>query len=98
MAIACIRGSDVKPVVALDIGHTINHPGAYSARGVGEYYFNRKIVKALHESLKNSGKVDALIINPEGKPISLQERTRRAARGNAVLFLAVTTIRYNPVT
>ena len=89
MAIACTRGSDVKPVVALDIGHTINHPGAYSARGVGEYYFNRKIVKALHESLKNSGKVDALIINPEGKPISLRERTRRAARGNAVLFLAV---------
>ena len=89
MAIACTRGSDVKPVVALDIGHTINHPGAYSARGVGEYYFNRKIVKALHESLKNSGKVDALIINPEGKPISLRERTRRAGRGNAVLFMAV---------
>ena len=89
MAIACTRGSDVKPIVALDIGHTINHPGAYSARGVGEYYFNRKIVKALHESLKNSGKVDALIINPEGKPISLKERPRNAARGNAVLFLAV---------
>ena len=56
---------------------------------MGEYYFNRKIVKALYESLKNSGKVAALIINPEGKPISLRERTRRAARGNAVLFLAV---------
>jgi N-acetylmuramoyl-L-alanine amidase len=89
LAIAPSRGSEVKPVVALDIGHTINHPGADSARGVGEYYFNRKIVKALYESLKNSGKVDALIINPEGKPISLQERTRQAARRNAVLFLSV---------
>jgi N-acetylmuramoyl-L-alanine amidase len=82
-------GSEVKPLVALDIGHTISHPGAYSARGVGEYYFNRKIVNALYESLKRSGKVDAFIINPEGKPISLQERTRRAAKRNAVLFLAV---------
>ena len=89
MAMASSTGSEVKPLVALDIGHTVNHPGAHSARGVGEYYFNKKIVKALHESLRNSGKVDAFIINPEGKPISLQERTRRAARRNAVLFLAV---------
>ena len=89
MAMASSAGSEVKPLVALDIGHSINHPGAYSARGVGEYYFNRKIVKALHESLKNSGEVDALIINPEGKPISLRERTRQAARRNAVLFLSV---------
>jgi len=89
MAMASRAGSEVKPLIALDIGHTINHPGAYSARGVGEYYFNRKIVKALYESLKNFGEVDVFIINPEGKPISLQERTRQAARRNAVLFLAV---------
>jgi N-acetylmuramoyl-L-alanine amidase len=89
MAMASGTGSEVKPLVALDVGHTINHPGAYSARGVGEYYFNRKIVKALHESLRKSGKVDAFIINPEGKPISLQERPRQAARRNAGLFLAV---------
>src|SRR5882762_2674327 len=89
LAMASSAGSEVKPLVALDIGHTINHPGAYSARGVGEYYFDRRIVKALYESLKNSGEVDALIINPEGKPISLQERTRQAARRNAVLFLSV---------
>ncbi len=89
LAVASIRGSEIKPVVALDIGHTINHPGADSAKGVGEYYFNREIVKTLSKSLKHSGKVDPFIINPEGKPISLRERTRRAAKRNAVLFLAV---------
>jgi N-acetylmuramoyl-L-alanine amidase len=89
MAMASSAGSEIKPLVALDIGHTINHQGAYSATGVGEYYFNRKIVEALHESLKTSGEVEAFIINPEGKPISLQERTRRAAKRSAVLFLAV---------
>jgi N-acetylmuramoyl-L-alanine amidase len=89
MAMASRAGSEIKPLVALDIGHTINHQGAYSATGVGEYYFNRKIVEALYESLKASGEVDAFIINPEGKPISLQERTRSAAKRNAVLFLSV---------
>ena len=89
MAVASVPGSEVKPLVALDIGHTIRHPGADSARGVGEYHFNRRIVQALSESVKNSGKVDALIINPEGKPISLHERTRRAAKRSAVLFLSV---------
>jgi N-acetylmuramoyl-L-alanine amidase len=92
LAMASSQGSELKPLVALDIGHTIAHPGAYSARGVGEYYFNRKIVKALYESLENSGKVDAFIINPEGKPISLQGRTRQAAKRNAVLFLGAAMV------
>jgi N-acetylmuramoyl-L-alanine amidase len=89
VAMGSSAGSEVKPLVALDIGHTIARPGAYSARGMGEYYFNRRIVRALYESLKNSGKVDAFIINPEGKPISLRERTRQAGKKKAVLFLSV---------
>jgi N-acetylmuramoyl-L-alanine amidase len=89
MVVASIKGSAVKPRIALDIGHTINQPGASSATGKGEYYFNRDIAKMLYEALKNSGKVDPFIINPEGTSISLRERTRRAARRNAVLFLSV---------
>ncbi len=89
LAVASINASEFQPVVALDIGHSINHPGADSATGVGEYYFNREIVKALYKSLKESGKIDPFIINPEGKSISLRERTQRAAKKKAVLFLAV---------
>ena len=40
-------------------------------------------------SLKNSGEVDAFIINPQGKSISLAERTRQAANKRATLFLSI---------
>jgi N-acetylmuramoyl-L-alanine amidase len=89
LAIATSAGSDLKPRIALDIGHSIKHPGAYSARGVGEYYFNRTIAEALLRSLKKSGEVEAFIINAQGKPISLAERTRQAAHKGATLFLSI---------
>jgi N-acetylmuramoyl-L-alanine amidase len=82
-------GSDLKPRVALDVGHSIKQPGAYSARGVGEYYFNKTIAEALLQSLKKSGLVDAFIINPRGRSISLMERTREAANKRATLFLSI---------
>jgi N-acetylmuramoyl-L-alanine amidase len=81
--------SDLKPRIALDIGHSIQRPGAYSARGVSEYYFNKTVAEALLRSLKKSGVVDAFIINPQGRSISLMERTREAANKQATLFLSI---------
>ena len=55
LALATSAGSDLKPRVALDIGHSIKQPGAYSARGVGEYYFNqhhRRSSVAIPEELR----------------------------------------------
>jgi N-acetylmuramoyl-L-alanine amidase len=89
LAIATGAGSDLKPRIALDIGHSIKEPGAYSARGMGEYYFNKAIAEALFRSLKESGEVDAFIINPHGASISLAERTRQAANKRATLFLSI---------
>lgn len=89
LALATSAGSDLKPRVALDIGHSIKQPGAYSARGVGEYYFNLTIAEAVLRSLKQSGEVEAFIINPQGKSISLAERTRQAANKRATLFLSI---------
>ncbi len=89
VSVATSAGSDLKPRVALDIGHSVKRPGAYSARGVGEYSFNKTIAEALLRSLTKSGEVDALIINPNGKSISLAERTRQAASKQATLFLSV---------
>ena len=89
LALATSAGSDLKPRVALDIGHSIKQPGAYSARGVGEYYFNRAIAAALLRSLKKFGEVETFIINPQGASISLAERTRQAASKRATLFLSI---------
>ena len=46
LAIATGAGSDLKPRIALDIGHSVKRPGADSARGGGEYCFNRVIAAA----------------------------------------------------
>jgi N-acetylmuramoyl-L-alanine amidase len=89
LALGTGAGSDFKPRVALDIGHSIKQPGAYSARGVGEYYFNKTIAEALLRSLLRTGEVEAFIINPQGRSISLAERTREAVNKHATLFLSI---------
>jgi N-acetylmuramoyl-L-alanine amidase len=80
---------DGRRIVALDIGHTRAQPGAISATGVPEFEFNRRIVELLKERLANSKLVEPVVINPQGGPITLPERTRRAALAGASLFVAV---------
>ena len=89
VVISMSAGSELKPRVALDIGHSIKRPGAYSARGVGEYHFNKTIAVALLRSLNKSGEVEVFIINPHGASISLAERTRQAATKRAAVFLSI---------
>jgi N-acetylmuramoyl-L-alanine amidase len=76
-------------VIALDIGHTIAQPGAISASGVPEFEFNRRIVHRIDERLRNSPRFEPVIINPDGNPITLSERARRAALAGAALLIAV---------
>lgn len=80
---------DGRRIVALDIGHTRAQPGAISATGVPEFEFNRRIVQLVKEQLVESKVVQAVVINPEGGPITLTERARRAALVGASLFVAV---------
>ncbi len=75
-------------VVAIDIGHTLKHYGALSARGVGEYQFNKKIAKVLNDQLNKKG-IKSFIINPSGKEISLKERVKIAKDKGANLFIAL---------
>jgi len=80
---------DGRRIVALDIGHTRSQPGAISATGVPEFVFNQRIVELINERLLPSKIVAPIVINPEGKPITLTERTRRAALAGAAFFVAV---------
>lgn len=81
--------SDGRRIVALDIGHTRAQPGAISASGVPEFEFNKRIVTLVKERLDGSKNVFPVVINPDGAPIALPERTRRAALAGAALFVAV---------
>jgi N-acetylmuramoyl-L-alanine amidase len=80
---------DSKFHVALDIGHSPKAAGAEGADGTMEYEFNRRIVHLIAADLNRQEGIGAMIINDEGKEISLARRSLLANQRKADLFLAV---------
>jgi N-acetylmuramoyl-L-alanine amidase len=78
-----------KFVIAIDPGHSKNHFGAVSSRGVPEYNFNIAIANVLLAKLQDHNKIDAFIINPDGGDISLKERTQIAKKKQADIYLSL---------
>ncbi|MDZ7852301.1 MAG: N-acetylmuramoyl-L-alanine amidase [Halomonas sp.] len=78
-----------KFIIAVDIGHTLNSPGATSARGVTEFDFNHRLATLVVEQLQAHGFINTITINKKGDIGSLAERTKQAADSNANLFLSI---------
>jgi N-acetylmuramoyl-L-alanine amidase len=77
-------------IIAIDIGHTINSPGAISARGVPEYLFNQNIGTLLHQQLRQDKRFKgSFIINETGDDISLSARAAIANQRGAHLLLSI---------
>jgi len=83
--------AETKPApitIALDIGHSIKKPGAISARGRGEFFFNRDIARRLKKALEDRG-YRVILINESGRDISLSSRGRTAQAKGADLFISL---------
>jgi N-acetylmuramoyl-L-alanine amidase len=77
-------------IIAIDIGHTINSPGATSARGVSEYLFNQNIGTLLHKQLLQDIRFKrSFIINETGDDISLSARAAIANQQGAHLLVSI---------
>jgi len=77
-------------IVAVDIGHTINSPGATSARGVPEYLFNQTIGTLLYQQLRRDKRFKgSFIINATGEDISLAARAAIANQRGAHLLVSI---------
>jgi N-acetylmuramoyl-L-alanine amidase len=74
--------------VAIDIGHTPQKAGAAAADGIMEYEFNKRMARLVATDLRQQG-IDVLLINEEGKEISLVRRSLVANAAKADLFLAI---------
>ena len=72
--------------VAIDVGHSLDAPGAMSARGRAEFEFNRDLALAIDRALNAEG-VATRVIGADGKENGLGARPAKA-RG-AALFLSV---------
>ena len=76
--------------VAVDVGHTVAHPGAISAHGATEYSFNLRLGEAIKQTLLNAGfDKTELLITAAPNPQGLRERAMRANKMHADLFIAV---------
>lgn len=75
--------------VAIDVGHSRQRPGATSAYGVGEFQFNRRLARVIRARLITAGFPATLLENASGREQALADRTARAARAHANLFLSV---------
>lgn len=74
-------------VVAIDVGHSQAKPGALSARGRGEFFFNRSIARLLLDRLVEGGFEKAFIIDEKGSEIGLAARAKAAQ--NAHLLISI---------
>ena len=77
-------------IIAIDIGHTVNIPGATSARGVPEYRFNQNIGTLLYQQLRQDRRFKgSFIINETGDDISLPARAAIANQRGAHLLVSI---------
>lgn len=76
--------------VVLDVGHTLDVPGAMSARGVAEYAFNLQLARDVDKALTDAGfDKTVLMITGKAPPHGLVERAVRANTMHADLFVAI---------
>lgn len=76
--------------VVLDVGHTVENPGATSARGVKEYAFNLRLAKEMETALKDAGfnQTHVFIMRGRGRA-QLFTRARRANELGVDLFVSI---------
>jgi N-acetylmuramoyl-L-alanine amidase len=92
-ALAQAKGDACAPAayrVILDVGHTADSPGAFSARGVTEYSFNMQLADAIRQALLQAGfeQTTKLVISGPARR-GLFERAIRANAAHGDLFIAI---------
>ena len=76
--------------VVVDVGHTVDVPGALSARGMPEYAFNLQLAQQIKQTLVDAGfDKTVLLITAKAPPVGLFERAIIANRLPADLFISI---------
>jgi N-acetylmuramoyl-L-alanine amidase len=76
--------------VVVDVGHTLDVPGAMSARGIPEYAFNLQLARDAKQALVDAGFEQTVLLITTAAPWrGLVERAARANTMHADLFIAI---------
>jgi N-acetylmuramoyl-L-alanine amidase len=81
-------GGSERPLIAIDVGHSLSRPGATSARGEPEFAFNRGLALVVERALRQQG-FRARLIGEQGDFDKLTDRTAAAAAVGAAFFLSL---------
>ncbi len=85
-AMLCTPRPSFSAVIAVDVGHFLERPGAMSARGEPEFFFNLELARNIGEALKARG-FEIRRVGEHGMMSDLRARTHAAARDD--FFLSV---------
>jgi len=85
---ACLAGAQASPRVAIDIGHSLAHPGSISARGLPEFVFNQALGRSLAQVLAQR-QLASVLIGEDGHMTVLTARTQAADAAQASFFLSL---------
>ncbi len=75
-------------VIAVDVGHSKEHPGATSARGVAEFEFNSTLAQGVAQTLAGPH-TRIVLIGGNGDISRLENRTAQASAAGAGFFLSI---------
>jgi len=93
LAPAATKNADCKRAafrVVLDVGHTVDKPGADSARGVTEYSYNLRLATEIQQALLDAGFDKTVkLITATAPWRGLVERAERANQMHTDLFIAI---------
>jgi N-acetylmuramoyl-L-alanine amidase len=77
-----------RPLIAIDIGHSLSRPGAISARGEPEFSFNRGLALVVERVLRERS-FRTRLIGEQGDIEKLTDRSAAAASAGAAFLLSL---------
>lgn len=80
--------SGAAAVIAVDVGHSKEHPGATSARGIAEFEFNSTLAQDVAQTLSGPH-TRTVLIGGNGDINHLENRTAQASAAHAGFFLSI---------
>lgn len=87
-ALAPIAQASSAPLIAVDVGHSLQSSGAVSARGKTEFEFNRELAMVVWQSIFAKGGL-AFEIGADGNSVDPETRPVDASTRNAKFFLSI---------
>ncbi len=88
LALSVFAHTGSTPVIAIDVGHSLQSSGATSARGKPEFEFNRELAQVIWQTL-SARHVKAFEIGADGRSVDPENRPLEASTRGANFFLSI---------